>query len=219
MNILKKKENEKYASSYRRLTAASIDIWIVLFLRIIVMQLMTTIWINSEFLKFLSSFEATFGTSEIKAVPSHIEFIANSSFIWQIALFYLIVILIGAFYHAYLNSSAWMATVGKRLLSIKISKKNEMPISLKRGLLHYFLSLAPFVYLSYVLVIHLQTKLTITQVVFSSPIILILGILFVFWVQLQAFTSNKTTIYDLICNTTLTNGKTQAKYPWSKIND
>ena len=45
-----------------------------------------------------------------------------------------------------------------------------MPISLKKGLLHYFLSLAPFVYLSYVLVIHLQTKLTITQVVLARQL-------------------------------------------------
>jgi uncharacterized RDD family membrane protein YckC len=219
MNIFKNQKNEKYTSSYRRVTAASIDIWIVLFLRVFFMQIMAIAWLNAQLAKFLADFEAEFGTSEIKAVPTHIDFIANHSFLWQTVLFYSIIILVGAFYHAYLNSSAWMATIGKRLMKIQIVKKNEMAISLKRGILHYFLSLAPFIYLSYILVIKMQSGAPIGNIIMGSPINLILGIFFVFWVQVQAFSSNKTTIYDLICNTVLINGKTQAKYPWSKNND
>jgi len=221
MNIFKNflknnNENQRYASTSRRLTAVSIDIWIVFFLRLIAMQILGVLWMNAQLINFLIEFKATFGTEEVKNTPQHINFIIHHQLFWQVILFYLIVIFVGAFYHAYLNSSKWQATIGKRLMKIVISTKTGLPISFSRGLLHYFLSLLPFIFFTYILAIQLKTGAKFFEIILGSPVNLILGIIFVLWIQIQAFTSNKTTVYDLICNTIFTNGKTPYKFPWSK---
>jgi hypothetical protein len=70
----KDKEEPKYASSFRRSTAATIDIWLVLLLRVAFMQTLGTLWLNSEILKFIQEFNEKFGTESIKNTPEHIDF-------------------------------------------------------------------------------------------------------------------------------------------------
>lgn len=216
-NLLKNNsETQKYASTSRRLTAVSIDIWIVFIIRIFTMQILGVLWINAQLLNFLTEFKETFGTEEVKNVPEHINFIVHHSLLWQVVLFYVLVIFVGASYYAYLNSSKWQATIGKRIMKIVMSTKAGLPISFKRAMLHYFLSLLPFVFFTYILAIQVKTQAKFFDIIFGSWINLILGIGFVLWIQIQAFTSQKTTVYDLICNTTFTNGRTPFKFPWSK---
>ena len=216
MSIFNNDKNSKFSSTFRRGTAATIDLWVVLILRIITMQLLGALWLNSVLFQFLSDFKNQFGTEEIKAVPEHIAFITAHQIFWSVILFYSIVILVGAIYHAYLNSSSWQATVGKRIMKIMITKENDLKISFKRGLLHYFLAIMPFIYLSYIMIYQLSHKVSLSQAIMNSPLNLIFGVIFVLWVQIQTFSSRKTTIYDLICNTVSINGKTANKWPWSK---
>jgi uncharacterized RDD family membrane protein YckC len=218
MNIFNKsgkEENLKYATTARRGTAVMIDIWIVLFLRIFTMQLMGSLWLNAQLVSFLTEFSATFGTQEIKATPEHINFLTNHSIFWQALLFYFI-IMVGATYHAYLNSSKWQATIGKRIMKIMVTTKLDLPITIKRGFLHYFLSVMPFVYISYVMTYMMRHDITMSEAILGSPTNLILGVIFVAWIQIQAFSPRKTTAYDLICNINFINGKTGYKLPWSK---
>jgi uncharacterized RDD family membrane protein YckC len=124
--------------------------------------------------------------------------------------------MVGALYHAYLNSSVWEATIGKRLMKIMITKENDMKITFKRGLLHYFLSLMPFVFLIYLVSYQIRNNLTFYQAITSSEINIFLGILFMMWLQIHIFTKKRTTAYDMICNTNVVKGKTSYKWPWSK---
>ncbi len=214
-NSAEKKE-EKYTSPYRRGSAAMIDIWLVLFLRVLVMQFLGMIWLNQAIVNFMQEFQNHFGTDTIKNTPEHINFIISNKIFYYALAFYAIVILVGAFYHAYLNSSSWRATLGKRLMKIMIVKEDESPISLNRGLAHYFLSVLPFAFILYLVSYQLKTGLTFFETVTASGTNLFLGIMFVAWIQVHLFTKKKTTAYDLICDTVLVNGKTGAKFPWSK---
>lgn len=216
MNIFKKDQNSKYASTSKRSFAASIDVIIVLILRVIAMQLMGFLWINQKLVDFMQEFSATFGTMEVKNTPEHISFIFNHSIFWHVIIFYFITLLVGVFYHAYLNSSNWQATIGKRLNNIMIATASETKISFKRALLHYFLAIMPFVYLTYIMIYQIRNQVNISQALMGSDLNIIFGIIFVLWIQIQAFTPRKTTAYDLICNTVLINGKSNFKFPWSK---
>lgn len=217
MNIFNKKpEDEKYAGTLRRGTAATIDVWIVLFIRIVTMQLMGEIWMNRALMNFMQEFNQKFGTETVKDNPEHLSFIINHSIFAQALIFYFITIMVGALYHAYLNSSVWEATIGKRLMKIMITKENDMKITFKRGLLHYFLSLMPFVFLIYLVSYQIRNNLTFYQAITSSEINIFLGILFVMWLQIHIFTKKRTTAYDMICNTNVVKGKTSYKWPWSK---
>jgi len=217
MNIFSKKNpDEKYVGAVRRGAAVSIDVWIVLMMRIMVMQILGKLWMEPQLIKFFTEFQQTFGTESIKDTPEHLNFLLHHSIFIQAIIFYFIVLMIGALYHAYLNSSAWQGTIGKRLMKIIMVKENGMPITFKRGLLHYFLSLLPFVFLLYLLSYQIRNELTFYQAIMSSQINILLGVLFVMWVQIHLFTKKRTTAYDLICNTLIINGKTSFKWPWSK---
>jgi uncharacterized RDD family membrane protein YckC len=210
------KEN-RYASSFKRATASMIDLWIVLFLRILTMEILGRIWLKGEIVNFVKEFYDRFGTETPKNTPEHIDFIINSRVFFYVIIFYLVIILIGALYHALLNSSNWNGTVGKRLMKIIIVKEyDELKISFLRGLLHYFLSILPFAFIIYLVIYQKINHLTFYQAITTSELNVFLGIIFVFWTQIHLFTKKKNTAYDMICETILINGKTESKLPWKK---
>ena len=212
----KNSETEIYASSFRRGTAAAIDIWLVLFLRVAVMQFLGIVWMNKAITNFMLEFIEHFGTETIKNTPTHIDFIIHHRIFFYALIFYAIIIFVGALYHALLNFSAWQGTMGKRLMKIIIVKTDNSKITFFRALTHYFLSVLPFAFIMYLMTYQLRHNLTFFQTVTSSEINVFLGISFLIWVQIHLFTKDKTTAYDMICKTVLINKKTSAKFPWSK---
>lgn len=212
----KNPQDKKFAGSFRRGTAAAIDVWIVLFLRIFTMQFLGSIWINKAVTDFMLEFQTQFGTETIKNTRDHLDFIINNRIFYYGLIFYAIVIFVGAIYHAYLNSSGWQGTIGKRLMKIMIVKESGSKITFGTGMWHYFLSVLPFVFILYLISYQLRTNLTFFQTVTASETNVFLGIAFIIWVQIHLFTKKKSTAYDMICKTVLVNGKTEAKWPWSK---
>jgi uncharacterized RDD family membrane protein YckC len=209
--------NKKYATSFCRSSAAAIDLWIVLFLRIAIMQLLGVLWLNGKILKFMQEFNDHFGAQSIKNTPEHIDFIVHNRIFFYALIFYAIVIFVGALYHALLNSSSWQATIGKRLLKITIVKEDDNSgITFTRGLAHYFLCVLPFAFVLYLISYQIRNDLSFFQAITASPTNVFFGIMFVIWIQIHLFTKNKTTAYDMICKTVLIKNKTSAKFPWSK---
>lgn len=208
--------NEIYSGSFGRGTAAMIDMWLVLILRITVMQFLGIIWMNKAIISFMQEFQQYFGTETMKNTPAHIDFIIHHRIFYYSIIFYVIIILVGAIYHAYLNSSAWEGTVGKRLMKITMVKNDHSKVSFLRALSHYFLSVLPFAFIIYLISYQIRYNLSFFQTVTASELNVFFGILFVIWVQIHLFTKAKTTAYDMICKTILVNKKTAAKFPWSK---
>ena len=207
----------EYVSSFKRSTAVSIDMVIVMFFRIIIAQILGMLWLNKVIEKFVTEFNEHFGTEMIKNNPEHIEFIINHPAFYQMLAFYFLILSIGLFYHSYLNSSAWEATIGKRLMNIRMTKDNHLKIGFGLGIAHYILSVLPIIFIIYLLTFMVNGHLTLFQAITYSPLNIFLGFASIFWIQIHAFTKRKTTIYDLICKIVFIHGKTTAKLPWSKI--
>ncbi len=195
-----------------------IDIWITLFLRAFCAQIIGSLWLNDKITDFLTDFKNEFGTDTPKNTPEHLDYILHHPVFYYMLVFYAFIIAIGMVYHAYLNSSAWNGTIGKRAMKIMIMTKNELPISFGRALLHYLLSILPFVFLSYLLTYQIRHEINLYQAVTSSDLNIFLGIVFAMWVQIQIFTKTKVTAYDMIANTVVINGRSGAKWPWHKSN-
>ena len=212
-----KKEATKYVGSFTRSFAAAIDALIVLFIRFFVLQILSKLWIEREVVNFQNIFSQHFGTETVKRTPEHIEFFIHSSVFLCLIISLAIVLLVGAFYHAYLNSSAWKATIGKRLTKIIIVKQDFSKLNFGTAFGHYFLSILPFAFVIYLTIYKANNQVSFFHAVTATEFNIFLGILFVGWVQIQLFTKRKTTAYDLICGTVLAGGKTEAKLPWSKI--
>ncbi len=207
-----------YATSYKRSFASAIDMTLVLFLRAIVIQIIGITYLNKVWKEFFSEFYDKFGTQTVKKTPEHIYFVTHHQVFFITLLSIILVIIVGAFYHAYLNSSSWQATLGKRTMKIIMLKEpDNSRISFGLAFLHYFLSILPFVFIAYLINYQISHNLTFFEVITASSFNLFLGFIFIAWVQIHLFTKKKTTAYDLICKTVLTNGKTNAKFPWNKV--
>ena len=206
----------KYVGAFKRTTAVSIDMVIVMFFRIVIAQFLGALWINKTIENFLIEFNEHFGTDIIKNDPAHLEFIAAHPAFHQLLLLYFIIILVGPLYHAYLNSSAWQGTIGKRLMDIKIVKDDYTKINFGRGIAHYILSILPIIFITYLFALMVNNHLTLFSAVAYTPLTLFLGLSSILWIQIHSFTARKTTAYDLICKVVFIHGKTTAKLPWSK---
>ncbi len=222
MNISKiftKKESDSlYANSFKRALASMIDMIFTLFLRGFIMQILGTFWMNKKILQFQQEFETKFGTETMKNTPDHINYFISHGIIFHLLAFYLIILMIGATYHAYFNSSKWQATIGKRIMKIIIIEENEnnlfKRISLKKAFIHYFLSILPFAFVIYIIFYQISHNMSLLQSLTASELNSFLGISFMLWVQIQLFTKKKVTAYDMICKTNLVNGRTEDKKPW-----
>lgn len=207
-----------FVSASRRSAAVSIDITIVLILRIFVAQIMGILWLNDVIANFLADFKNHFGTEYVSSNPEHLNFISNHKIFPAILIFYAIIVMVGAIYHAYLNSSAWQGTVGKRLMKIMmINEINGKNISFLKGLAHYFLSLLPFAFLTYLFAYQGLHNLNFIAAITANAFNISLSFLTAVWVQTHIFTKKKTTIYDLICKVIFIEGKTSAKYPTKNV--
>lgn len=206
----------KYASFFQRSIATGVDVLIVVFIRFLIMATLGELWLKHEILKFQDEFATKFGGDFFKESPEHIQFFMNHKLFIYTIIFYSIVIFAGACYYAYLHSSSWQATVGKRLMKLILIKNNELPISFKRGLLYYLLSILPYLYVIYIISYGLKYNLDILHAITANFINISATFLFVIWIQSYHFTKRKVTMYDLICNTNVIEGIVGKKFPWHK---
>jgi uncharacterized RDD family membrane protein YckC len=215
MNIENSSSTIYYAKSFPRLIAAAIDGVIVLIIRCLTIFIIDNTYLKSQLTLFIEDFEKKFGTYTPKNTAEHISYILHHQFFIITLLSIIAVILVGAFYHAYLNSSSWQATIGKRFMNVIMQKNNDDKTSFYLALSHYFLSIMPYIYIIYIVAFAQKYETTFYQAITYSNHNIFFGILFVLWCHIQSFTKRKTTAYDLICNIEFIKGKTEEKYPWS----
>ncbi len=206
-----------YASSLRRSAAVIIDVIITTFLRIIAAEIIGRLWFNNQILIFLREFKEKFGTDIVSRDEAQIAFFIDHPAFKSALLFYLIILLVGTFYHCLLNSSSWMATVGKRLMKIALVKETGRRIYFLEAVSHYFLSLVPWIFMVYLASYQAYNNLTVYQAIANNGFNLLLGILVLLWVEIQLITKKKTTAHDMICNVIMINGVFGGKFPKIKL--
>ena len=209
-------EKSKHPNPFKRGLSGGIDMIIVLMIRVMTIETLSYFWYHNQMIKFSQEFADKFGTQIAKRTPEHISYILHHSFFTSTLIFISLTILSGLAYYAYFNSSAWQATIGKRIMKIQMVRIDEKLINFQLATYHYILSILPFAYVLYLIVYVQRHQVTFFEAVTSSRINLFLGIIFLVWTQIQLFTRKKVTAYDLICKTLLINTRTSFKYPWSK---
>jgi uncharacterized RDD family membrane protein YckC len=202
-----------YAGAFRRSAAAAIDVIIVGFIRIVTAQILGMVWFNNEIISFLTSFKEKFGTDIIGRNPEHLNYLLHHSVFISTIIFYAAVVLVGAFYHALLNSSSWSATIGKRLMGVILIKSEGEKLSLALAFGHYFLSLVPWIFMIYIGMYQAFHNVTIYNAIMGNSFNLIFGLLTLGWLQIHMITKRKVTAHDLICNTIMVEGRIGTKYP------
>lgn len=211
-----KNSNIEKASSFQRIFAILIDVWVVIFIRFFFLALLGEIWMNDEIMQFKKEYNMAFGADQSSKTPTEnqVAFVKNHSIFLKSIIFYSFILLVGAFYYAYFHSSKWQATIGKRIMKIYLIKKNDIAISFKRALLYYFLSILPFIYIIYMMTFVANYKISLVNAIMANFTNIFLTILFAIWIQSSVFLRSKNTIYDLICNTVIKKGIINRKFPW-----
>ena len=202
-----------YINPFIRGASGAVDIFIVGFLRIVFVQIIGTFWINGRLIKFHQDFQEKFGVIFSSTNQKHVQFLINHQIVKVLIIFLILTILIGALYHAYLNSSSWSSTIGKRVFGLVLVKNEGKNLTFGEALGHYFLSLLPWIFTIYILTYQVKNKVTLYGAMTGNTLNLILGIITVIWIQIHILTKKKNTVNDLIIGCSMVKGKVGKGWP------
>lgn len=194
-----KVEEPNYASLLKRGISATIDAIIVMSIRIAIIQIFWMIIGMNLASKFILEFKEKFGAESIRS-KDHLVFLMNHNFFIFIVLMALIFFAVGLIYYSFFNSSKWQATIGKKIMGIKIIRIDNKKITLFFALFYYILSLLPFLFPLYFLTYESFNRINKINVNFFDNFFnVILAILSVVWIQVSILNKKKLTISDMIC--------------------
>ena len=194
-----KVEEPNYASLLKRGISATIDAIIVMSIRIAIIQIFWMIIGMNLASKFILEFKEKFGAESIRS-KDHLVFLMNHNFFIFIVLMALIFFAVGLIYYSFFNSSKWQATIGKKIMGIKIIRIDNKKITLFFALFYYILSLLPFLFPIYFLTYESFNRINKINVNFFDNFFnVILAILSVVWIQVSILNKKKLTISDMIC--------------------
>jgi uncharacterized RDD family membrane protein YckC len=194
-----KAEEPNYASLLKRGISATIDTAIVMLIRITIIQIFWMISGMNLATRFILEFKEKFGAESIRS-KDHLLFLINHDFFIFIISMALVFFFVGLFYYSFFNSSKWQATIGKKIMGIKIARINNKKITLSLALFYYFLSLLPFLFPLYFLIYESFNRINKINVNFFDNFFnIILAILAVIWMQISLLNKKKLTISDMIC--------------------
>jgi len=213
INLTIMSEEIIYANSFKRSTAAFIDLMIVSFLRVIFLEIMGALWYKQQLINFGNDFKEKFGTDIIGKVPEQIEYLAHHSIVSSTIILFLLIMMVGALYHAFFNSSSWSATIGKRIIGVILINDNGRKLSFLEALGHYLLSLFPWVFMLYIVVFQNFHSITIFQAITANFFNILFGLVTLGWIQIHAITKRKVVAHDLICKTVMVEGRVGGKFP------
>ncbi|MBM3590096.1 MAG: RDD family protein [Alphaproteobacteria bacterium] len=205
-------DQKKYASLTRRTTATLIDVHITLIIRAIFMQIVFSTFFYRIVNDFINDLDTKFGTRTPKNTPEHISFLINHPIFIYTILFVLTTILLGAFYHAYFNSSNWQATIGKRIMGIIISQNNSR-ISFSTGLFHYLLSIIPYLFVIFLIYYIKRYNYQIYEVFTQKKSVAVVGILILIANHLSVLNKKRINFFDYLAKVEFIQTKTPYKFP------
>jgi uncharacterized RDD family membrane protein YckC len=188
----------------------------VLFLRACFLQILNDFYLSKLFYNFLNDFENKFGTREPKGTHEHVGFVLHHPIFIYSLIIIIFVILIGAIYYSYLNSSSWQATIGKRIAKIIVVNNDSEKISFTTGIYHYLLNLIPIIFLILVLIYSQKNKYNIYETFSKNQFLTICGFLVLVASNCSFLNKKKLNFFDYLLKIEFHQGKTQSKMPWTK---
>jgi uncharacterized RDD family membrane protein YckC len=191
----------KYAGSFRRSTAAAIDIFIANLIRMLAVTIIGNLWFNQQLINFWADFKAKFDSDIIGKDPEKIHFLVQHQIFKFSLLCCFVVFISGALYYILLNQSKWRATIGKKVMKIVIIKNNGDRLTFLESTAHYFLSIVPWFFVFYIFTYQMIHGVNIYNAVADDAFNMLFGLITLAWLQVHMVTKKKTTAPDLICKT------------------
>ncbi len=207
------KDEITYINPFVRTTSAFIDIVIVAFLRIVLIELLGNLWLNKKIIEFYQAFNKKFGVAFSATNFDHQQFLLQDGIVVAFLFFIFLVLMVGALYHAYLNASTWSATVGKRIFKLVLVKNEGKSLTIWQALSHYFLSLIPWLFMVYILIYQAKNSVNLFTALTTNTTNLFLGVIVALWVNVHILTKKKNTVSDIISGCSLVRGKVGEGWP------
>jgi len=204
----------KYAGSFKRSFAASIDTLIANMIRMLVITILGNLWFKQQIIIFQDDFKNKFDTDIIGKDPEKIQFLMHHSIFQSTLLLCFAIFISGALYYIFCNCSGWRGGVGKKLMKIIIIKTSGERLTFLESVSHYFLSIVPWFFVAYIFFYQMTHNVSMYNSIAENPFNLIFGLITLAWLQINMVTKKKTTVPDLICKTLVVAklGLTQSEY-------
>lgn len=202
------------AGPWRRSAATAIDIVTVFIIRAFLIQIISFFWLAKKMTQLAQDFKIYFD-SEVIDSQEKLQFIQSHPVFADIIITLISVLVIGSLYHAYLNSSSYHATLGKRLMKVEILNYDYRKISFSKAFLVYYFSLLPIIFATYMMMYTTQMEIKLVQALFANVYntIFTLSIL----ALSASFSSGlrKQMGFDIVSKIVYLNNRTNVKYPWN----
>lgn len=175
-----------------------VDFMVLLPPRIVVL-LLGSLVIEPFRVQFIDEYNHFFGPINNFNMTDSLQrkFLLTSNFALMFAMMLGIMWIMGFMYQIAMLKSKWQATVGKRMLSIYMTKINNMQLTLIDIISRTILSYVPYL-LPVILLIVWRTHFILG---------IAIGILLFSWNRFSVFAPKKRALHDIICGTTMVYGK------------
>ena len=201
------------AGTLRRTAATTIDILIVFFIRVFFAQILAIFWISERLVLLSEDFKNFFGTEVIDS-PDKVAFIQSHPVFSDFMIFIAIVTIIGSVYYAYMHSSSYHATIGKRLMKVEVLNMNYTKLSFHKSILIYCFSLIPIIYGAYIMVYTYSAKISLITSMFHNIYNIIFTLIIIALSTSFSSGLRKLMGFDIVLKIVYLRNKTNAKYPW-----
>ncbi len=201
------------AGAFRRSFATMIDIFIVFFVRMFFAQILASFWLSDRLALLAQDYKNFFDTEVIDS-PDKVAFIQSHPVFDDILIFIAILTVIGSIYYAYLHSSNYHATIGKRLMKVEVLNLDYSKISFFKAFLIYYFSLVPIIYATYILSYTYSAKVSLMAGMFHNIYNIIFTLIIIALSATFSSGLRRHMGFDIVLKIVYLNNKTDSKYPW-----
>ncbi len=184
-----------------RFLAFLIDIFFVYLLRFLYINLSLQFWLKEPIQTFMTKYKMLYGSFNLgKLTPVEIYYFLNSSLFKQLAVFVIGVFLIAVVYNFVLFSTKWSATIGQKIMGIRIASKNGEKMKFYQVLARSFAVVLPWFFIFVILFYKSLADLGLTEMLDKTSFVVSI-VIFLSWYDLVFFTKDKLVFHDLLTGT------------------
>jgi len=187
----------------RRMTAFVIDSSIVCVIRVFLLQIFITSWLQKYIINFVNSFKFVFGDN-IKPSEfndTHLRFFMQNELFPRFIMCIIILILVGFIYNLIMLSTKWSATVGQKIVGIFTVSKNENPIKWYQVIARSFLTIFPMNMLFLLSIYQLLGAIGSVKPLSQQIFVLTVGLGALAWYDMFFFTKDKILMHGFLSGT------------------
>jgi len=189
------------ASLLKRIVAFFIDLFVVYVLRFVYVTLCMRLWLINSLIAFMTKYQILFGNfDKTKITSAEINFFFESQFFKSILVFIGGIFLVSFLYNFIILSTKWSASVGQKIMNLKVIKNSGENIGFINSFFRSFFIIIPWLMCIFIFINEILAYNNFSKNIDKASFVIFIFI-FASWYDFVFFTKNKLTFHDFLSRT------------------